>query len=162
MKQVYFVKSLEDDFATKTVIGKKKVNCQTIDNIIKINTIIPNTLSFGRIKRLACTLLDKNYTKTYRSQGIIFQTKQTPNYIAPFDIILLTNANNIVVQYYRIQNNLHIYYNHNLIKGAEKFIFKDFTKMIKKHKTPTDTWKQINKFRKKMDLRNFQNPNLNL
>jgi len=153
MTEIYFVKSFEDDFTTKTVIGKKKINCQTINQILKTNTIAPNTISFGRKRRLACTLLAKEYTKTYRSQGIIFQTIQSPDYIAPFDIILLTNADKIVVQYYRIQNNLHTYYNHNLIPGADKFIFKNFQEMIKKYKKPIDTWKQINKFRVKNGFR---------
>ncbi|HLC31211.1 MAG TPA: hypothetical protein VJK51_00950, partial [Candidatus Nanoarchaeia archaeon] len=40
-------------------------------------------------------------------------------------------------------------YNHSLIPGFEKFILKDFHEMIKKCKSPSDTWKQVNNFRKK-------------
>ena len=109
IKGPFFVKSLEKDFATKTLKGQKKIRFQTIQNIIKTNTIKPNTKSFGYKKRLSCSLLHDKYTKTYRAQGIIFTTKTKPDYIAPFDIVLLTETDNIIVQYYRIENNLHLY-----------------------------------------------------
>ncbi len=146
-KVVYFVKSLEEDFTTKTLVGKKKVSFQTIQDIVKTKTIKPNTKSFGRKRRLACTILDKNYTKTYRPHGIIFQTNQKPDYIFPFDMVLLSATDKIIVHYYRIKNNLHIYYNHSLIPGFEKFIFKDFKKMSSKISSPDKAWKEINKFR---------------
>ena len=61
MKKVYYVKSLEEDFTTKTLKNKKKVNFQTIQNIVKTGTIKPNTKSFGRKKRLSCTILNHIY-----------------------------------------------------------------------------------------------------
>lgn len=148
-KEIYYVKSLEKDFATKTLVNKKKVTYQTVQNIVKTKSIKPNTLSFGRKRRLACTILDKNYLKTYRAQGIIFQTKEKPNQVLPFDIVLLSNTDKIIVQYYRIENNLHEYYNHTLIPGFKKFIFKDFNEMIKKVPSPKIAWKEVNRFRKK-------------
>jgi len=152
MNTNYYAKSLEDDLKTKTVKDNKKVNCQSIENIISTKTIKPNTISFGKKKRLACTLLSKEYLKTYRAQGIIFNTKMKPNYVAPCDLILLTDAQKIIVQYYRIKNNLHIYYNHNLIKGSEKFIFKNSNEMKKIFKSPKQTWLKINQFRLKNKL----------
>ena len=107
-KEVYYVKSLEEDFATKTLKGKNKVTYQTMQNIIKTRTIKPNTKSFGRQRRLACSILNKNYTKTYRPHGIIFQTSNKPDYVSPFDLVLLSATNNIIVHYYRIKNNLHV------------------------------------------------------
>lgn len=64
-------------------------------------------------------------------------------------MVLLSKAKKIVVHYYRIKNNLHVYYNHKLILGFEKFIFKDINKMIKKFPSPNKTWKEVNKFRVK-------------
>ncbi len=148
MKEIYFVKSFEEDFATKSLKGKKKVNCQTVYNILKTKTLKPNTKSFGRQKRLSCTILSKNYTTTYRPQGIIFKTESKPEYIFPFDLVILGATDNIIVHYYRIKNNLHVYYNHKLIPGFERFVFKDFNKMIKKVPSPAIAWKLINKFRK--------------
>ena len=144
----FFVKSFEKDFATKTIIGSKKTTFQTLGDIIKTGTIKPNTKSFGYKKRLSCTLLHKNYTKTYRSQGIIFTTKTTPDYIAPFDIVLLAQTNNIITQYYRIENNLHLYYNHTLIPGFKSFIFRNISMMIKKISDPKQAWRMVNEFRK--------------
>jgi len=147
-KGSYYVKSFEEDFILKRLIGKKKTNFQTIDEIIKTRKIKPNTKSFGREKRLSCTILNKNYTKTYRAQGLIFQTDSKPDYIAPFDFLLLSDAKKIIVQYYRIQNNLHLYYNHQLIPGFEKFIFNDFKKLVEEIPSPKIAWEKINKFRK--------------
>lgn len=144
----YYVKSLEEDFSTKTLLGKKKVICQKIQEIVKTKTIKPNTLSFGTQKRLACTIINKNYTKTYRPHGIIFQTNEKPEQVLPFDLVLLSATDNIIVHYYRIKDNLHIYYRHKLITGFEKFIFKNFESMMNKISSPKIAWKLVNEFRK--------------
>jgi hypothetical protein len=145
----YYVKSLEQDLISKRVVGLKKVDFQSVEQMVRSKTIKPNTLSFGKKKRLACTMLHDKYTKTYRAQGIIFQTKQKPDQVSPFDLVLLTNAKKIVVQYYRIQDNLHEYYNHALIPGYEQFIFDSFKKMIAKISSPDVAWKKMNVFRTK-------------
>jgi len=148
-KERYYVKSFEEDFCTKTLIGKNKLTAQSVFEIVKTSIIKPNTKSFGRKKRLSCTILGEKYNKTYRPQGIIFQTKTSPDYIFPLDLVLLSSTDKIIVHYYRIKNKLHIYYNHNLIPGFEKFIFKDFNSMIKKYPSPEKAWEAVNKFRKK-------------
>lgn len=147
-KEVFYVKSLEEDFISKTLKGKKKVNFQTIENMIKTKKIKLNTKSFGRERRLSTTILHKNYTKTYRPQGVIFQTTDKPKYVSPFDLVLLTDTKNIIVYYYRIKSNIHFYYNHKLIPGFEKFLFKDFNKMIKRYPFPESAWQDVNRFRK--------------
>lgn len=146
-KEVFYVKSLEIDFATKTLKGKNKVTFQTIENIIKKKRIKLNTKSFGRERRLSTTILHKNYTKTYRPQGIIFQTEDKPEYVSPFDLVLLSDTKNIIVHYYRIKNNIHFYYNHKLILGFESFLFGNFNKMIRKYPSPESAWEDVNKFR---------------
>jgi hypothetical protein len=155
IKERYYVKSLEEDFATKTLKGKKKVTYQTIYDIVKTKKIKLNTKSFGRQRRLSCTIIDKNYLKTYRPQGIIFKTQQSPNYILPFDLVLLSATDNIIVNYYRIKNNLHVYYNHTLIPGFEQFIFKDFKRLKEKFPSLVDVWKEVNKFRKANGYKNL-------
>lgn len=146
--EIYYVKSLEEDFSTKTLVGKEKVVYQKVQDIVKTKIIKPNTLSFGKQRRLACTILDKNYTKTYRPHGIIFQTDEKPDQVLPFDLVLLSATNDIIVHYYRIKNKLHIYYRHKLIPDFEKFIFSDFESMINKIPSPKIAWKCINQFRK--------------
>lgn len=146
---IFFVKSFEDDFYTKTIRNSRKVNFQSLDNVIKTRTIKPNTKSFGQKQRLSTTILHKNYTQTYRPQGIIFTTKTAPDHILPFDLVLLSDAEKIVVHYFRIKNNIHIYYNHNLIPGFEKFIFKNFNDLIKKFPHISDVWRALNEFRQK-------------
>ena len=142
-KEVFYVKSLEEDFISKTLKENKKVDFQSVENMIKIGKIKPNTKSFGMQKRLACTALSKYYTKTYRPQGIIFKTKNKPVYIAPFDLVLLTKTNNIIAHYYIIKNNLHPYYNQELISGFGKFIFKTAREMLKKFPSPEKAWNEI-------------------
>ncbi len=143
----FFVKSFEEDFSTKTLVNKKKVTFQTLDDILKTNIIKPNTKSFGQKRRLSTTILNRNYTKTYRPQGIIFQTNIKPSYVLPFDLVLLSDAEKIVVHYYRIKNNLHLYYNHKLIDGYEEFVFKDINEVMKKFDSPASAWRALNKFR---------------
>jgi hypothetical protein len=143
----YLAKSFEEDFILKTLNGKKKEHSQTIQNILDTRTIQPNTHSFGQEKRLACTFLHDNYLKTYRAQGLIFQTQQKPDFIYPFDIVLLSEAEKIVVQYYRIQHQLHLHYNHELIPGFERFIFDDIPALLKKYPTQETLMDDINRFR---------------
>ena len=148
-RERHFAKSFEEDFVLKTLRGKKKVDFQSIDNVIKTKIIRLNTKSFGRERRLACSVLNENYLKTYRPQGLIFQTKTKPDFIYPFDLVLLSDAKKIVVHYYRIKNNLHMYYNHNLIPGFEKFVFREINQMLKEFPSPKKSWKAVNKFRTK-------------
>ncbi len=147
MKSWYFSKSFEEDFVLKTIRAKNKVPSQSIHNVLKTKIIKSNTKSFGKERRLACSFLHKNYLKTYRSQGLIFQTKEKPDFIYPCDIVLFTDAKKIIVQYYRIKDNLHVYYSSNLLSGFEKFVFKDVNKMLKKFPTLKKLWKEVNKFR---------------
>lgn len=148
MKQgLYYAKSFEQDFILKQLKGKKKTKFQSIENVLKTKIIKLNTKSFGRQNRLACSFLHKNYLKTYRAQGLIFQTAQKPDFIYPFDLVLLSDAKKIIVQYYRIKNNLHIYYNHNLIPGFEKFVFKNVNVLLRKFPSLKQCWSAVNKFR---------------
>ena len=144
----YFVKSFEEDFILKTLKGKKKINFQSIINILKNKIINPNTKSFEKESRLACTFLHKNYLKTYRSNGLIFQTSEKPFEVFPFDLALLTTSDKIVVQYYRIKNNLYEYYGRKLIKGFEKFKFNSPEDMFNKISSPEEAWKEVNFFRR--------------
>jgi hypothetical protein len=146
-KERFYVKSFEEDFYTKTLRGKKKVDFQSVYDVVNKRRIKPNTKSFGRKRRLSCTILHKSYLKTYRPQGIIFQTQAEPDYIFPFDLTVLAATKDIIVHYYRIKNKLHIYYNRTLIPGFEKFIFKDFFTMLKKYPSPERAWREVNKFR---------------
>ena len=144
----YFAKSFEEDFVLKTLKKKRKEDFQSIHNVLKNNTLKLNTKSFGREKRLACSFLHKNYLKTYRAQGLIFKTAQKPDFIYPFDLVILSDAKKIIVQYYRIKQNLHLYYNHKLIPGFEKFVFKDIDSLLKKFPSLNKVWKEVNNFRK--------------
>lgn len=148
-KEVYFVKSLEEDFATKTLRGRQKVSYQTVQEIFRTKKIKPNTKSFGRKRRLSCTILSEKYTKTYRPQGIIFKTREKPDYVLPFDLVLLSATDRIIVHYYRIKDKLHVYYNHTLIPGFEKFVFSDFGSLKKKYSSPKLVWEDVNRFRRK-------------
>ena len=146
-KEIYYVKSFEEDFSTKTLRGREKVTFQTVQDICKTRKIKPNTKSFGRHRRLSTTIIHKNYLVTYRSQGIIFQTDAKPDYALPFDLVLLSATDRIIVHYYRIKNNLHVYYNHSLIPGFQKFIFKSFHSLMDKYDSPWSAWKVVNEFR---------------
>jgi hypothetical protein len=148
----FFVKSLEDDFFTKTIEGGVKVQCQSIDEIVQTGVIRPNTKSFGKQSRLCTTILAPNYLKTYRSQGIIFFPKRAPCYIVPFDLVLLTDAKKPIVQYSRIKDNLQYHYNHRLIPGFDKFVFSNFEDLLRAFPTHKKVWSEITCFRTKAGL----------
>ncbi len=148
-QNILYAKSFEEDFSTKTLKNKSKVVCQTIVQILNSKKLRPNTISFGQKKRLSCTILHKNYAKTYRPQGLIFKTMQKPKYVLPFDLIALSTNKNIKVQYYRIKNNLHLHYNHKLIDGFKEFVFGDFNSMKRKINSPKKAWQKLNEFREK-------------
>lgn len=146
--ETFFVKSFEEDHSTKHLVGKKKKTFQKLEDILATNTILPNTLSFGQKRRLSTTILNENYTKTYRPQGIIFKTKMKPAYVLPFDLVLLSDAEKIVVHYYRIKDNLHIYYNHKLMPGYDQFVFKDIAALLRAYDSPQAAWRALNAYRK--------------
>ncbi len=147
MLEYIFAKSLEDDLISKTISGTQKLPFQTVENMAQTCCIKPNTKSFGQHMRLACSIITENYTKTYRAQGILFNTTHKPDYIAPFDLVLLAATENIVVQYYRIQHKLHEYYGHELIKGFEQFLFNNLETLQKRFSTPEHVWQAVNAFR---------------
>jgi hypothetical protein len=147
-KEVYYVKSFEEDFCTKTLNGNKKITFQDVFSIVKLKKLKPNTKSFGRERRLSTTILNDKYLKTYRPQGVIFKTEERPDYIFPFDLTVLAATQDIIVHYYRIKEKLHIYYNRSLIPGFEKFIFKNLKSMLKAYPSPSKAWSAVNKFRK--------------
>jgi len=148
MSNLFYVKSFEDDFVLKTVIDGKKVSSQSIEEIILSKKIIPNTFSFGKKKRLACSTLHKNYLKTYRSQGLIFQTLVKPSEIYPFDLAVLTQTNKVIVKYYKIKDSLGEYYGKKLIEGYKEFLFNSFDELLSKFSSPKAVWIETNKLRK--------------
>jgi hypothetical protein len=53
----YFVKSMEEDFVLKMLVGEEKIENQTIENILETGVIKPNTVSFNEPVRLSTTIL---------------------------------------------------------------------------------------------------------
>lgn len=143
----FYVKSFEDDYSTKTLVGDQKEVIQTAADIVQGRVILPNTISFGKERRLCTTILCPNYTITYRPQGIIFQTDEQPDYILPFDMSLVSQAQEMVVEYYKIKDNIHLYYNHPLIPDCERFFFQNLEDMIAAIPSPQDAWRLVNEFR---------------
>ena len=59
---LFYVKSLEEDFCTKTIRNNNKVNFQLLGDVIKTSTI-------KQKRRLSTTILSEDYLKTYRLLG---------------------------------------------------------------------------------------------
>ena len=149
MDNLFYVKSFEDDFVLKSVVDGKKVSSQSLSEIVKTKTILPNTFSFKKKKRLACSILHKNYLKTYRSQGLIFQTSFAPAEIYPFDLAVLAKTNKVIVRYYKIKDSLAEYYGMDLIPDYENFSFRTIEQLTDSFPSPAQAWEKINFFRKK-------------
>ncbi|MCX6823455.1 MAG: hypothetical protein NTX91_05735 [candidate division SR1 bacterium] len=143
----YFVKSMEEDFVLKMLVGEHKVINQTIENIIETGIIHPNTVSFNEPVRLSTTILGDNYVETYRPEGIIFETEQQPKHIFPFDLIVLTDNDTFEVHYYKMESNLGFFYQRNLISGYEQFKCKSYDELIQKYPTIQSVLDAVNAFR---------------
>ena len=157
-----FVKSLEADLATQRLVDGIKRPFQSLEEMVSPQNgerpnIKPNTVSFGQADRLSCTILSANYTKTYRPQGIIFQTDMAPDYIAPFDLMVLADVpgENIVADYYSIVNELQEHYGRSLIPGYEKFLFRTAEEMFAKIPNPEIALRLVDDFRRAHGLSPF-------
>jgi len=143
----YYVKSFDSDLTTKTLVGKRRAVCQTLQEVLRTKRLKPNTRSFGQKKRLSTTILHRNYLETYRPQGIVFTTASKPAYVLPFDLMLAAESDKILVHYYQMRDNLHLFYNHPLIPGYKKFVFKDIQSLVRRFRSPQAAWKAVNDFR---------------
>lgn len=149
LKKGFYVKSLETNLATQRLVDGSKISFQTIEEMVASKHINPNTISFGQADRLACTILGTNYTQTYRAQGIVFQTNEAPDYISPFDLMLLANVpgEEIKSDYYSFIENLKEHYGRSLIPEYNDFLFKDPAEMLKEFPSPDVAWARVNAFR---------------
>ena len=158
IEKPFYVKSLEEDLATQRLEGGAKKRFQSIEEMVSASGgaphIDPNTVSFGQADRLACTVLNSTYTQTYRAQGIIFQTDDLPDYVAPFDLMVLANTpgEEIFSDYYKIVGELKEHYGRSLIPGYTNFLFKTPEEMFAKIPNPEVAWKLVNEFRLKHGL----------
>jgi len=138
---------MEEDFVLKMLVWEQKIANQTIENILETLTINPNTVSFNEPVRLSTTIIWKNYTETYRPEWIIFETKQQPKHIFPFDLIVLTDNDTFEVHYYKMEGNLWFFYQRNLIPGYEKFKCASYEEIVKKYPTVEEVINAVNTFR---------------
>jgi hypothetical protein len=146
MSNELYVKSFDIDFILKMSENGKTENFLDIFNIIKNKKIKPNTKSFNQKDRLCCTCLSENYIKTYRAQGLIFQTKNSPKHVYPFDLSVFLKINDLIVEYSKIPN-IAEYYSLGLIDGYKKFEFKDFKSMVEKVPSPIVALEKVNEIR---------------
>lgn len=138
---------MEDSLMLMTTEGDTKIPTQSLEDILTNRIILPNTKSFGHEPRLACSNLAENYTTTYRGQGVVFQTSQQPDYVAPFDLAVLTKSDHVLTQYYRIEKNIAEYYNRELIDGFERFRYSSVEEMLMDIESPEIAFEKVNQFR---------------
>ncbi len=140
MEEVFYVKSFREQFdGLQTLVWNDLITTQTTQEIFDTFLVKPNTLSFGRPPRLCTTILDINYVKTYRPQGLIFTlpNNEKPDYVFPFDLNAITENDNPVVEYYQMWNDVHLHYNVKLIDDFMEFAFSSYEDMYHKLKNPS-------------------------
>ncbi len=150
----FYVKSLEEDLATQRLVNGVKQPFQSVENMVRSSIILPNTVSFGQADRLACTVLTEEYMQTYRPQGIIFQTDENPDYMAPFDLMVLANVpgEKILSDYYSIVDELKEHYGRALMPGYHDFLFKTIEEMLAVIPDPEAAWSMVNDLRERYGL----------
>lgn len=139
---------IDSTLGTKTYdhISLERVPCQTIDEILKSNTLLPNTKHSKLNDRLCASLLDKNYSGSYRPEGILFQTSQEPDYCSPVDIMALTTGDSFTSSDYGSE----------FIEKSEKLVFKSVNKMLKYD--PLTALDDLNELRKQVGLKSIEKP----
>jgi hypothetical protein len=125
--------------------------CQTLANVLENKLLIPHTKHFQLEKRLCVSFLTEGYPGTYRSEGIIFQTAQNPNYCVPFDMLALT-ANQALdnADYYK-----------QFLAGAKQFKFKSLQDMLRQLPDSKTAIKSLNTFRKEQGLKTVDGEYMN-
>jgi len=66
--------------------------CQSLGDIITKKVIMPNTKHIHLNDRLCASVITNAYRGSYRPEGILFRTEQTPEYCSPVDIMALTDG----------------------------------------------------------------------
>ncbi|MCB9358441.1 hypothetical protein H6503_00770 [Candidatus Woesearchaeota archaeon] len=122
---------------------------QTLDQIVKTEQIIPNCTCFGSRQRLCVSLIAYDALDTYRKNGLIFSSRQTPDYFSPVDLIMLTK-----------QGHRKEYEFNHFIEGYEDFLsknWKDFIKRMRTYDGREEIINEVNQFREDRGYDRFLN-----
>ena len=140
-EQLYFrsLKRRDGRFETTTydpATGRYDT-CQTGDQILESRVLVPNTVHRDWQKRLCVSALCEGYDGTYRSEGIIFRTEASPDYVTPIDLLALSDSKEFTSSDY----------NARLISGSERFVYPTVEEMLKIHPTSGEAIAAVNRVR---------------
>ncbi len=152
MREIYF-KSLTGTgesvpLETSTFVPKRQIKetCQYLPEILESGTIKPNTYHNVLGMRLCTSIPTKGYSGSFRPEGILFKTDQSPDYCCPVDLLALTDGNSLDASNH----------NANFLDGSSQMIFDNAEDMFKKYGTkkvgPNRDLVDLNKIREESSL----------
>ena len=141
IRRAHFYKSLDivdGEIQLTTINNGRKTTSQTLTEILETGVIKPNTQHPFFPKRLCASLPIGWYAATsYRENGLLFDTKENPDYSCPFDMMKLTENPDDTTATNQAR----------LIQGYEIFLHQSIKDMIESFPTPAAAQRALNKFR---------------
>ena len=116
--------------------------CQTLEEVLEIKEVKPNTRHSQLQKRLCTSLICEGYPSTYRPEGLLFTTEIEPDYVVPFDMMALTTGETMSsVDYYS-----------GFLPGFARFQYRRVEEMLKLYPDSETAIQELNIFREKYGL----------
>ncbi len=147
MKRIYFKSVRKGNTCLETSmvdpVNGATLTCQTLKEILRQRAIRPNTGHHALPTRLSVSCLTPDFPGSYRPEGVLFETDQSPSYCVPFDLMALTKSETFTAQDY----------NSALLKGYAQFVFDDFESMVKIFPNSSHALNALNEFRRNSGLR---------
>jgi hypothetical protein len=125
-----------------------RVVCQTLVEILDRKELIPNTWHHHIKKRLCVSVPTKEFTGSYRPEGILFETDQNPDYCSPVDLMALTTGKTFTSSDY----------SSDFIQGANELIFKSVREMLSLYPSPEKSYDLLMKIRNANGLNSIARP----
>jgi hypothetical protein len=125
MNRVYFKSFGRDNFGgpLSTFVfnptERTSSTFQTLREVLDQRVLRTNTRHPLLNARLSVSVPMNDFPGVYRPEGILFTTKQTPDYCTPFDLMALTSGRTLTSEDY----------GSNFLPGYEKFVFPEVESM---------------------------------
>lgn len=132
-------KEIDGTLQTQTFHAHKHAyeKVQTLQDVLEQGAIIPNTIHKGWERRLCVSALSVGYSGGYRPQGVVFTTFELPAYVAPTDLLALTDA----------RDGSSANHASAFLSGAERFIFDYLSDMLKAYPYSEKANDAVDRFR---------------
>ncbi len=142
MKTVYFKSfrtrgNMPLEISMRDPVTGANRTCQTLEEVLEKKTLKQNTRHHVLRDRLSVSCPSPDFPGSYRPEGVLFTTGNSPAYCAPFDLMALTDGKTFTANDF----------GSDFLPGYEQFVFPDIKSMIRVFPTSQHAVKALNQFR---------------